>query len=227
MDSLTSLARTNKERLYALFARVATALANPHRLELLDLLTQSPRTVEELAREAHLSIANTSQHLQRLKHAGLVSNRREGLYIRYRLADPAVAGLWLDLRGVAAQQLAEVPPARAAYRPQEHAFSRITPDELRAGQRQGKFVLLDVRPRVEYQAGHLPGALSIPLDELEQRLTELPRRKTIVAYCRGPYCVFAVEALALLVQKGWKAARLEEGVLEWQQADLALAPAED
>ncbi len=227
MDSLTSLTHARKERLYTLFARVATALANSHRLELLDLLTQSPRTVEELAREAHLSIANTSQHLQRLKQAGLVSNQREGLYSCYRLADPAIARLWLDLRGVAAQQLAEVPPARAAYRPQENVFPRMTPDELYVGQQQGKYVLLDVRPRVEYHAGHLPGALSIPLDELEQRLTELPKRKTIVAYCRGPYCVFADEALALLARQGWKVARLEEGVLEWQRAGLALAPVEE
>ncbi len=226
MDSPTSLTHARKERLYTLFARVATALANPHRLELLDLLTQSPRTVEELAREAHLSIANTSQHLQRLKQAGLVSNQREGLYSCYHLADPAVAGLWLDLRGVAAQQLVEVTPARAAYRPQENAFVRMTPDELHASQRQGKVVLLDVRPRVEYQAGHLPGAISIPLDELEPRLTELPKRKTIVAYCRGPYCVFADEALDLLARKGWKVARLENGVLEWQRAGLDLAPVE-
>jgi rhodanese-related sulfurtransferase/DNA-binding transcriptional ArsR family regulator len=215
-------ARADKERLYRLFASLAAALANSHRLELLDLLTQGPRTVENLALEAHLSVANASQHLQRLKRARLVADRREGLHIRYSLADPDVARLWLELRGVAAQQLPEVQSARQVYRPHQQAFPRITPDELLAGQRRGRLALLDVRPRVEYAAGHLPGAISIPLDELKRRVKELPKRKTIVAYCRGPYCVFADQALDLLSRRGWKVMRLEEGVVEWQQAGLAL-----
>jgi len=214
--------RQRKEQLYILFARVAEALANPHRLELLDLLVQAPRTVEDLAQEAYMSIANTSQHLQRLKQAHLVEAEREGLYIRYRLAEPAVARLWLELRTVGEQQLAEVERALNAYRRRRHEFTRVVPEQLGTLQREDKVLLLDVRPHLEYQAGHLPGAISIPLDDLENRLDELPQDKTIVAYCRGPYCVYADIALDLLQRRGWQVARLEEGVAEWQQAGYAL-----
>jgi len=210
--------RPHKEQLYYLFARVASAMANPHRLELLDLLAQAPRTVEELASEAQMGMANTSQHLQRLKQAHLVVDTREGLYIRYRLADPAVARLWLELRDVAERQLAEVGRTLNAYRARRHEFEKVSADELLRRMRQNEVALLDVRPQVEYQTSHLPGALSIPLDELERRLNELPRGKTSVAYCRGPYCVLADEALGLLTTRGWKVARLEEGVAEWQAA---------
>ena len=214
--------RRHKEQLYHLFTQVASAMANPHRLELLDLLVQAPRTVEELAKEAHMSVANTSQHLQRLKQGRLVLDEREGLYIRYRLADPAVARLWLELRAVAERQLAEVERALDAYRQRRHEFEQISADELRARLRNGEVVLLDVRPRVEYKAGHLPGAVSIPINKLERRLSELPPNKTIVAYCRGPYCVYADDALELLAEHGWAVARLEEGVAEWQQAGYML-----
>lgn len=210
--------RRHKERLYQLFTQVASALANPHRLELIDLLVQAPRTVEELAQEAQMSVANTSQHLQRLKQARLVRDEREGLYVRYRLADPAVARLWLELRAVAEQQLAEVDDALTAYRPLRHAIATISVTELQERQRNDEAILLDVRPAVEYEAGHLPGAISLPLDEVEYRLAELPEDKLIVAYCRGPYCVYADEALELLANQGWTVARLEEGVLEWQLA---------
>jgi len=210
--------RHHKEQLYHLFARVASAMANPHRLELLDLLAQAPRTVEELASEAQMGMANTSQHLQRLKQSHLVVDTREGLYIRYRLADPAVARLWLELRGVAERQLAEVERTLDAYRARRHQFEKVSADELLKRMRKNEIALLDVRPQVEYQTSHLPGALSIPLDELERRLSELPPGKTIVAYCRGPYCVLADEALGLLTERGWKVARLEEGVGEWQAA---------
>ncbi|MCL4303100.1 MAG: ArsR family transcriptional regulator [Anaerolineae bacterium] len=214
--------RRHKEQLYHLFNQVVAAMANPHRLELLDLLVQAPRTVEELAQEAHMSVANTSQHLQRLKQARLVLDEREGLYIRYRLADPTVARLWLQLRAVAEQQLAEVERALAAYRPHRYEFEQISADELRERLGNNEVVLLDVRPTAEYQAGHLPAAICIPLDELERRLNELPPDKTIVAYCRGPYCVYADEALELLAERGWEVARLEEGVAEWQQAGYRL-----
>jgi len=214
--------RRDKEQLYYLFTQIASAMANPHRLELLDLLVQAPRTVEELAKEAHMSVANTSQHLQRLKQARLVLDEREGLYIRYRLADPAVARLWLQLRAVAEQQLAEVERALDAYRQRRHEFEQISADDLRARLRNGEVVLLDVRPRVEYETGHLPDAVSIPVDELERRLSELPPDKTIVAYCRGPYCVYADDALELLAEHGWAVARLEEGVAEWQQVGYML-----
>jgi rhodanese-related sulfurtransferase len=210
--------RRHKERLYQLFTQVANALANPHRLELLDLLVQAPRTVEQLAQEAHMSVANTSQHLQRLKQARLVRDEREGLYVRYRLADPAVARIWIELRAVAARQLAEVEDALVAYRPRRHDFATISIAELQERLENNEVVLLDVRPTVEYQASHISGALSMPLDELAHRLAELPADKTIVAYCRGPYCVYADEALELLAAQGWTVARLEEGVFEWQLA---------
>lgn len=222
-NSFNNEKRRHKEKLYYLFSQIAGAMANPHRLELLDLLAQAPRTVEELAHEADMSVANTSQHLQRLKQARLVLDEREGLYMRYRLADPAVVRLWLELRAVAEQQLAEVDRALDAYRHRRHEFERIAADELLSRLRQGEAVLLDVRPQLEYEAGHLPGAVSIPIDELERRLDELPADKMVVAYCRGPYCVYADEALSLLAQRGQRVARLEEGVLEWQQAGHKLS----
>jgi rhodanese-related sulfurtransferase len=215
--------RQHKEQLYQLFARIATAMANPHRLELLDLLVQAPRTVEELAQEASMSIGNTSQHLQRLKQARLVTAEREGVYIRYRLADPMVARLWLQLRAAAGQQLAEVEQALDAYRDRRHEFEGITAEELMVRLDNQEVVLLDVRPTVEYETAHLPGAVSMPWNEVANRLDELPDDKIIVAYCRGPYCVYADEALSQLVAHGRTAARLEEGVAEWQQAGYALA----
>jgi len=212
-----------KENLYALFARIAAAMANPHRLELLDLLVQAPRTVEELASEARMSVANTSQHLQKLKQARLVTAVREGTYIRYHLADPAVAQLWLQLRAVAEQQLADVDRALDAYRDRRHEFEAITAAELLTLLENGDAILLDARPAAEYEAAHLPGAISMPWHEVAQRRQELPTDKLIVAYCRGPYCVYADDALADLAQAGWQVARLEEGVLEWQQAGYTLA----
>ena len=205
----------SKEQLYQLFAKLASALANPHRLEILDLLIQAPRTVEDLAQEAHMGVANTSQHLQRLKQANLVADERQGLFIRYRLADPAVARLWQELRALAELQLAELDRALNDYRPQRHDFPKISVDELQERMGKGEVLLLDVRPAVEFQAGHLPGAVSIPLDQLNQRLDELPADRLIVAYCRGPYCVFADQAIELLTEKGRNVARLEEGVAEW------------
>ncbi len=214
--------RQHKEHLYILFAQVASALANPHRLELLDLLVQSPRTVDDLAQESHMTVANTSQHLQRLKQANLVADARDGLYVRYQLADPAVARLWLDLRSVGEKQLAEVERALDAYRDHRHEFATVAPEELPILLQRDEITLLDVRPRLEYQSGHIPGAVSIPVDELEFHLDEIPRDKTVVAYCRGPYCVYADQALDLLSGQGWKVARLEEGVAEWQQAGYDL-----
>ncbi len=216
----------NKPALYRLFARISAAMANPHRLELLDLLIQGPHTVEELAREANLSIANASQHLQRLKRARLVVDERQGLYIRYRIADPLVTRLWLDIRAAAMQQLGEVNETLDAYRERRKEFKRISVGELRTRLEKGQVVLLDVRPASEYAAAHLPQAVSIPLDELDRRVGELPPRRAIVAYCRGPYCVLADEAAERLKRKGRQVLRLEEGVLEWQQAGYPLAPAE-
>ena len=214
--------RQYKEQIYILFAQVANAMANPHRLELLDLLVQAPRTVEELASEAFMSIANTSQHLQRLKRARLVVDERDGLYVRYSLASPDVARLWLDLRSVGEQNLAEVERALDAYRNRRHEFEKISPEELLSRLTNREVVLLDVRPALEYQAAHIPGALSIPVDDLANNLDGLPKDKKIVAYCRGLYCIYADLALELLSSRGWEVARLEEGVAEWQQAGYSL-----
>jgi len=215
--------RAQKEHLYQLFAEVASALANPHRLELLDLLTQAQRTVDELAAESHMSGANTSQHLQRLKRARLVVSSPEGLSRRYRLADPAVGRLWLELRSVAERQLAEVQQALDAYRDQRHRLQGVTAEELRTQLEEEDVLLLDIRPAVEYEAGHLPGAISAPLDELPQKLDEIPPDKTIVAYCRGPYCDYADDALALLDAHGYETFRLEEGVAEWRVAGFPIS----
>jgi rhodanese-related sulfurtransferase/predicted transcriptional regulator len=208
--------RRQKEQLYELFAQVATALANPHRLELIDLLVQAPRTVDELAQEAHMSIANTSQHLQRLKQAHLVLDERQGLYVRYRVADPAVTCLWIDLRALADRQHADVERALNLYRDRRHEFQTLTPAEVQERLQRDEALLLDVRPSVEYEAAHIPGAVSIPYNELEGRLSELPPSKLIVTYCRGPYCVYADDVLGTLTEHGWQVARLEEGVVEWQ-----------
>lgn len=210
--------RTIKARLFQQVAQVAQAIANPHRLELLDLLVQSPRSVEQLASASALSIANASQHLQRLKRGGLIIGERQGTTIRYRLADQAVARLWTELRSVATSQLAEVERALDQYRPQRHSFSTITPAELWAGMARGDTLLLDVRPALEYRAGHLPGAVSIPLEELSTRLAELPTDFLLVTYCRGPLCAYADDALGQILASGRRGARLEEGVAEWQQA---------
>lgn len=217
--------RRSKEQLYKLFTQIASAMANAHRLELLDLLAQAPRTVEELAEQAGMSVANTSQHLQRLKQARLVVADREGVSMRYRLADPIVARLWLQLRATAEQQLAEVERALDAYRNRRHEFEAISAAELEDRLRRNDAVLLDVRPAVEYEAGHLPGAISIPWYEVAQRLDELPPDKDVVAYCRGPYCVYADDVLAILGEHGRNGLRLEEGVVEWQQEGRVLARA--
>jgi rhodanese-related sulfurtransferase/biotin operon repressor len=208
--------RAAKEVLYSLVARVAEAAANPRRLELLDLLVQAPRSVEQLAQAAHMSVANTSQHLQRLKRAGLVVGERQGTSITYRIASPAVARLWVELRAVAEQQLAEMDRAIAAYRPRRGDFEQIAPEELVTRLHNGDVVLLDARPRVEYDAGHLPGAISMPVDELSQRVDDLPAQAFFVTYCRGPLCVYADQALEILQAHGRQGMRLEEGTTEWQ-----------
>jgi DNA-binding transcriptional ArsR family regulator/rhodanese-related sulfurtransferase len=215
-------ARQAKDTLFELVAQVAQAIANPHRLELLDLLVQAPRSVEQLAEASALSIANTSQHLQRLKRAGLVVSERQGTSMRYHLADSAVARLWVELRTLAERQLAGMDRALDAYRQQRHTFSQIAADEVRTRLHVGDIVLLDVRPSIEFNAGHLPGALSIPIDELPQRLDELPTETLIVTYCRGPLCVYADQALELITESGRRGARLEAGVAEWQLAGRQL-----
>jgi rhodanese-related sulfurtransferase len=179
--------------------------------------------VEALAGEVGLTVANTSQHLQILRQAGLVSSRREGTSVHYRLASPEVFELWRTLRTLAASRLAEVERLTAAYLGARDELQPVTREELARRLRDGEdLVVLDVRPAAEYGAGHLPGAVSIPVGELRRRLAELPRDREVVAYCRGPYCAFAHEAVGLLREEGFAARRLEDGLPEWQAAGLAV-----
>jgi rhodanese-related sulfurtransferase len=212
-----------KTALFDEFARVGKALASGRRIELLDVLANGERTVDALAGEVGLSVANTSQHLQVLRQAGLVTGRRQGTWIFYRLAAPEVFQLWQALRTLAASRLAEVERLAAAYLGARDELEPVTRQELaRRLADGGDLVVLDVRPAAEHAAGHLPGAVSIPVDELQRRLAELPADREIVAYCRGPYCAFAHDALALLRQEGFSARRLEDGLPEWQAAGLAV-----
>ncbi len=215
--------RAFKEQLYAQFARLGQALASPARLELLDLLAQGERSVEELAAEADLSLANASSHLQVLRRAHLVASRKDGLRVRYRLADPAVYRLWSALRQAGERQLAEIDRLVGTFLRDRGSLRAISQEELRRRLTDGQTVVLDVRPALEYRQGHIAGARSIPLDELEVRLDELDPRRAVVAYCRGPYCVFADEAVALLRARGFGAARYDEGYPEWAAASLPVA----
>jgi rhodanese-related sulfurtransferase len=215
--------RAAKTALFDAFAQAAKALASGRRIELLDVLANGERTVEALAGEVGLTVANTSQHLQILRQAGLVSSRREGTSVHYRLAAPEVFELWRTLRTLAASRLAEVERLTAAYLGSRDDLEPVTREELtRRLQDDDDLVVLDVRPAAEYAAGHLPGAVSIPVGELRRRLAELPADREIVAYCRGPYCAFAHEAVGLLREEGYAARRLEDGLPEWQAAGLAI-----
>jgi rhodanese-related sulfurtransferase/DNA-binding transcriptional ArsR family regulator len=212
--------RRFKTLLYEQFARVGKALANPHRLELLDVLAQGERTVEALAAETGMPLANASQHLQILRAARLVETRRAGVAIYYRLASDTVGLLWLSLRRVGEEHLAEIDRVVETFLQDRQLLQPVEADELLHLLSEDQVILLDVRPREEYAAAHLPQARSMPLAELAARLDELPKGREIVAYCRGPYCVFADEALALLHAHGYRARRLREGVLEWRQLGL-------
>lgn len=210
--------RAFKDRLYGEFAAIGRALANPHRLELLDLLGQGERSVEALAREAHLTLANASAHLQVLRRARLVEAEKRGLFVVYRVASSEVSTLWRTLRDVGASQLAEVDRLVETYLADREALAAISKEELVRQIADGTIVVLDVRPTPEYDQGHIVGARSIPIDELERRLSDLSPDREIVAYCRGPYCVFADEAVSLLVERGYQARRLTAGMPEWRAA---------
>jgi rhodanese-related sulfurtransferase/DNA-binding transcriptional ArsR family regulator len=207
--------RDFKNRLYTEFARIGKAIASPHRLEILEILAQGERTVESIAAETGLSVANTSRHLQQLRQAQLVLARRDGLFVHYRLSGPEVVGLVLALRLAAEQHLAEIDRVVRDFFGERDGFEPVTPDELARRMTNGEVMVLDVRPEQEYAAGHIAGARSMPVAELSERLTELPREKEYVAYCRGPYCVYADEAVAVLRGNGLKAQRLTEGYPEW------------
>ena len=209
-----------KAALYDALSESAKALANGRRAELVDVLAQGERSVEELADEIHQTVANTSQHLQRLLRAGLVESRRDGTRIYYSLASSAVGELWRTMRKVAEQHVSELDDLAAAYLGERDRLRTMTRDDLKARLRDGDVIVLDVRPDPEYTSGHIRGAISIPIAELEARLDEIPKGADVVAYCRGPYCVYADEAVRLLTGKGLAAARLEDGYPEWAQALL-------
>jgi rhodanese-related sulfurtransferase len=218
--------RAFKDQLYEQFARIGKALANAHRLELLDVLAQCERTVESLAEESGMSVANASQHLQALRAAHLVEVRREGTSMYYRLADDSVFTLWRALQSVGEAQLAEIDRVVETYLSDRQQWQSLTAQELLRRLNDDQIVLLDVRPTEEYLAGHLPHARSLPITELAARLSELPPDKEIVAYCRGPYCVFADEAVAILRQRGYHASRLHEGLPDWHLLGLPIEAGE-
>jgi rhodanese-related sulfurtransferase/DNA-binding transcriptional ArsR family regulator len=217
--------RPFKERLYAEFAVLSKAVANPHRLELLDLLAQGERSVDELASEAAISVANTSAHLQVLRRARLVEAQKRGLNVVYRLGGPEVFELWRTLRDVASARLAEVDRLVESYLSDRAELEAIDKDELIRRLADESVVILDVRPELEYRQGHIAGARSLPIDDLERRLGDLPADREIVAYCRGPYCVYADEAVRLLLQHGRRARRLTEGFPEWRAAGYPIETA--
>lgn len=213
--------RVFKDRLYAQYARIGKALGSSHRLELLELLAQSGRTVESLAAELGMSAANASQHLQILRTAGLVEATRRGLFVEYRLADDRVFGLCHAIRTTAERRLAELERlVRAEFAGRTAGAKPVSMQELLARARRDDVVILDTRPPDEYAAGHIAGALSVPVDDLQRRLRQLPRHKEYVAYCRGPYCVYADRAVELLRRSGRRARRLVEGLPEWKAAGL-------
>ena len=212
--------RQFKDRLYGQFARLGKALASPQRLELLDLLTQSERTVESLAAEIGSSTANTSQHLQALRRASLVDTRKDGLFVYYRLADASVVQLCAALRTVAEQQYADLDRLVRDHFGDRSDPEPVQMDELLRRARKGDVVILDTRPAREYAAGHIAGAISVPIDDLQSRLRNLPKSKSFVAYCRGPYCIYADQAVERLRASGRRANRMATGFPEWKSAGM-------
>ena len=212
--------RAFKDRLYGQFARVGKALASPYRLELLELLAQGERTVESLANEIGVSMANASQHLQTLREAGLVDSRKQGLFVHYRLADEGVFELSASIRTVAERRLAELERVVREHFGDRSSLEPVGIQDLLQRVRSGAVVVLDARPASEYAAGHIAGAISMPASEIKNRLKHLPRGKEYVAYCRGPYCVYADEAVKALRGSGRRARRLRDGFPEWRAAGL-------
>jgi len=220
---MTQTHRQFKDAIYEQLARIGKAVSAPKRLELLELLCQGPRTVEALACQAAISTANASQHLQILRAARLVDAEKHGLHVEYRLTDDRVSDFFLQLRKLAESQLVELQHVAQQYLEERGAMAPISGEELRRRIRRSEVVVLDVRPTEEYQAGHIPGALSVPVAELKKRLNALPKNRDIVAYCRGPYCVMAIEAVDLLRKKGFRAQRMEQGVIEWRSRGWRIA----
>ncbi len=215
--------RLFKDSIYEQFSRIGKAVSSPKRLELLDLLCQGERTVDVLAKESGLTMANASQHLQVLRATRLVEAEKVGLFVTYRLADDAVCEFFRTMRVLAESRLAEVEQIKRRFLVGREGMEPVDRDALIKRVRKGTVTVLDVRPIEEYQAGHIPGAMSIPLKELERHLSEFPHDQEIVAYCRGPYCVLAMEAVEILRAKGYKAVRLEEGILDWRAMGFPIA----
>jgi len=218
--------RAAKEALFEAQARVAKALASGRRAEIVDLLAQGERSVDDIAGEIGQSIANTSHHVRALAHAGLLLSRRDGTRILYRLASDRVAELWAVIRGLANEHIAEVEQLARTYLGGDDPLVPVSREELVQRLSTGDVIVIDVRPAIEYAAGHIAGARSIPVDELAQQLNAVPRNAEVVAYCRGPYCVYADEAVRTLRASGYSAHRLEDGFPEWRRAGLGVAVGE-
>lgn len=209
-----------KREVFANLARIGSALSSPVRIEFLELLAQTERSVEELATLTGATVANTSQHLQRLRQAGLIQGRKDGLYVYYRLASDEVVGLLSAIGRVGEAHVAEVERIVRLYFSHKDELEPVPAKELLERARKGLVTVLDLRPSEEYAAGHVPGAINIPIQQLEKRLGELPKRREIIAYCRGPYCLMSFEAVEKLRKKGLRARRLEAGLPEWRAAGL-------
>ena len=215
--------RRFKDAIYEQFAHIGKAVSSPKRLELLDLLCQGERTVEVLAAETGMTVANASQHLQVLRAARLVEAEKEGVFVHYRLADQTVCEFFRSMRLLAESRLAEVEQTKRRFLSARGEIEPVNRDELLGRVRTGAVTVLDVRPAEEYVAGHIPGAISVPLEDLERKLSELPRDQEIVAYCRGPYCVLAIQAVEILRKRGFQAVRLEDGVQDWRALGFPVA----
>ena len=218
--------RVFKDPLYAQFARIGHAVAGPKRIELLDLLAQGEKTVEQLAEQSATALKNTSAHLRVLRQARLVETRREGTFIYYRLADDEVLRFLRSLQALGRGRLAEVEQVASLYLDGRDELEPVSLEELRRRVREGDVTVIDVRPEDEYRAGHIPGALSIPVEQLGRRLREIPKRREVVAYCRGPYCVYSVEAVELLRKRGYRARRIREGLPDWRASGLPVVAGE-
>lgn len=217
--------REFKDALYTQFARIGHALASPTRIELLDLLGQGEKTVETLAAHSETPLKNTSAHLRVLRQARLVETRRDGTYVYYRLTDDDVVRLLKTLEALGQTRLVEVQQVIQQYLDGRDQLEPVTFKELRHLMRDGSVTVVDVRPTDEYQAGHIPGALSVPVPELKRRLSEIPKSREVIAYCRGRYCVYSLEAVTLLRKHGFRARRLQQGLPDWRLAGLPLETA--
>jgi len=212
--------RQFKDAIYEQFSRIGKAISSPKRLEMLDLLCQGEKTVETLSTETGLTLANTSQHLQTLKAARLVDAEKEGLYVKYRLADEMVCEFFRTMRVLAEKRLAEVDMIKRRFLEGREGMEPVNRDDLLKRVIEGGVTVLDVRPVDEYRTGHIPGALSVPIGHLKELLSKLPKDQEIVAYCRGPYCVLAVQAVEILREQGFEAIRLEDGIQDWRAMGL-------